>query len=145
MNQYIDPSELKEGDHLDVEEFGPITQEDLNKYSAASGDSNPIHLDPEVARSRGLDGTIVHGMFVMALMGRYWSRRFHPTLVKGFETRFTSISRPGDRFFVEGKVKKVELDGEGILTITIEIRARGQDRAVRANAFLVLQVPGQNS
>lgn len=35
-------------------------------YAAASGDFNPIHLDPEVAQIAGLGGTILHGMCTMA-------------------------------------------------------------------------------
>jgi acyl dehydratase len=48
-----------------------VTREDLVAYAAASGDSNPIHQDDEVARSVGLPGVIAHGMFTMALAARY--------------------------------------------------------------------------
>jgi acyl dehydratase len=39
------------------------------RYADASGDRNPIHLDPEVAASVGLPGIIVHGMCTMAFAG----------------------------------------------------------------------------
>lgn len=44
-----------------------ITREDLRRYAAASGDHNPIHLDPDAARAVGLPGVIAHGMLVMGL------------------------------------------------------------------------------
>src|SRR3954465_4207639 len=49
----------------------PITRADLVAYAAASGDPNPIHQDPEVARSVGLPDVIAHGMFQLALAARY--------------------------------------------------------------------------
>ncbi|MGA8845650.1 MAG: MaoC/PaaZ C-terminal domain-containing protein [Nocardioides sp.] len=48
-----------------------VTREDLMAYAAASGDQNPIHQDPDIARSVGLPGVIAHGMFTLALVGRY--------------------------------------------------------------------------
>jgi acyl dehydratase len=40
------------------------------RYAEASGDRNPIHLDPSVARAFGLPGIIVHGLCTMAFVGR---------------------------------------------------------------------------
>lgn len=37
------------------------------RYREASGDSNPIHVDDEFARSVGLPGMIVHGLCTMAM------------------------------------------------------------------------------
>jgi acyl dehydratase len=36
------------------------------RYAAASGDHNPIHTDPEVAKKAGLPGIILHGLCSMA-------------------------------------------------------------------------------
>lgn len=36
------------------------------RYAAASGDHNPVHLDPEVARRAGLPGVVLHGLSVLA-------------------------------------------------------------------------------
>ena len=44
-----------------------ITRDDLRRYADASGDHNPIHLDPGAARAVGLPGVIAHGMLVMGL------------------------------------------------------------------------------
>ncbi|RIK06706.1 MAG: acyl dehydratase [Acidobacteria bacterium] len=38
----------------------------LAKYAEASGDHNPIHLDPDAARKAGLEDCVVHGMLIMA-------------------------------------------------------------------------------
>jgi acyl dehydratase len=49
----------------------PVTRADLVAYAAASSDPNPIHQDPEVARSVGLPDVIAHGMYTLALAARY--------------------------------------------------------------------------
>jgi acyl dehydratase len=48
-----------------------VTRADLVAYADASGDHNPIHQDPEVARSVGLPDVIAHGMYTLALVARY--------------------------------------------------------------------------
>jgi acyl dehydratase len=40
------------------------------RYADASGDRNPIHLDPAVARMAGLSGIIVHGLCSMAFTSK---------------------------------------------------------------------------
>lgn len=40
------------------------------RYAEASGDHNPIHLDPEVAQAAGLPGVILHGLCTMAFASR---------------------------------------------------------------------------
>ena len=48
-----------------------VTRAALVAYAQASGDPNPIHQDPEVARSVGLPDVIAHGMFTLALAELY--------------------------------------------------------------------------
>jgi acyl dehydratase len=40
------------------------------RYAGASGDFNPIHLDDAFARSVGLPGRILHGLWTMAQCAR---------------------------------------------------------------------------
>ncbi|MDR7554502.1 MAG: MaoC/PaaZ C-terminal domain-containing protein [Armatimonadota bacterium] len=47
-----------------------ITEDQPARYAAASGDHNPIHLDPDVARAVGLPGVIVHGMCTLGVASR---------------------------------------------------------------------------
>ena len=40
------------------------------RYAGASGDFNPIHIDPEFAKAVALPGTILHGLYMMGLVAR---------------------------------------------------------------------------
>jgi 3-hydroxybutyryl-CoA dehydratase len=48
----------------------PVTkqlgQAQIDRYAEASGDHNPIHVDPDFARATPFGGTIAHGMLVLA-------------------------------------------------------------------------------
>ena len=41
-----------------------------HRYAGASGDFNPIHIDPEFAKNVGLPGTILHGLYSMSQVAR---------------------------------------------------------------------------
>lgn len=70
------------------------------RYSRASGDPMPIHLDEQFARSVGLPGIIVHGLCTMAFCGRAVVQSFcpeDPTRLKRFAVRFSHIVQPHEK------------------------------------------------
>ena len=71
--------------------YPPFTREDLRRYAEASGDLNPLHLDPEFARQAGFDDVIVHGMLGMAMLGRLVTESFPDYRLKLFGARFRKI------------------------------------------------------
>ena len=46
-----------------------------HRYAGASGDFNPIHIDPEFAKAVGLPQNILHGLYSMAIRPRAAARR----------------------------------------------------------------------
>lgn len=55
-----------------------ITQDRLNDYAAASGDDNPLHLDPEFAAGTQFGGIIAHGMLTLAFISEMMTRSQGP-------------------------------------------------------------------
>jgi fatty acid synthase len=53
------------GDNLEPLVLRSIGLDQVKTYAEASGDRNPIHLSPAAAAAAGLDGPVVHGMFIM--------------------------------------------------------------------------------
>lgn len=47
-----------------------VTQEMINAYAEASGDFNPIHVDPDYAKSGPFGRTIAHGLMTLAFAAR---------------------------------------------------------------------------
>ena len=85
----ISYSSLTVGSALPERSF-QITRADLKTYADASGDQNPIHQDEAFAISVGLPNLIAHGMYTMALAGKYltdWAGEL--TALAEFGVRFT--------------------------------------------------------
>jgi len=64
-----------------------------------SGDFNPLHVDPELARSVGFDGPILHGRCsygIACLAVLKTVCNYDYTLIKSFDVRFSSPVYPGD-------------------------------------------------
>jgi acyl dehydratase len=67
------------------------------RYSEASGDPVPIHLDDEVAKAMGLPGIIIHGLCTMAFTSRAVIAHAcpdDPTRLKRLAVRFSKIVQP---------------------------------------------------
>ena len=98
-----------------------VTQEQIAAYAEASGDRNPIHLDPEFARRVGLAGTIAHGMLEMAVLAEAVSRWAggYDRLLE-LRCRFSKPLFPGDEITCTGRVVAV---GAPPGTATLEVQA----------------------
>ena len=94
-----------------------VTQEHINLYADASKDFNPIHLDPEFARQAGLDGTIAHGMLILAYLSEFMTDRFGKSWLNSgnLNARFKRPAYPGDTITVSGKVTGVQRENGSVL------------------------------
>lgn len=76
----------------------PVDPDQPYRYSAASGDSNRIHIDDDFARSVGLPGIILHGLCTLAMCGRavlYTGAGGDPSLLRRLAVRFSKPVFPG--------------------------------------------------
>lgn len=96
-----------------------LTQAAINAYAEASGDYNPIHIDEEYARSTPLEGTIAHGMLVLAFISEMMTAAFGRAWLESgaLDVRFRSPARPGDT--VTASARPAGGEG-GVLRYTVE-------------------------
>jgi len=132
-------NDYEKGDEIPGLSVDGIYHHDLVRYSGASGDFNRIHTDPEYALAAGLEnGSIVHGMFVMGLMGRMVSNWVVPTQLKSYGVKFTGMVMPKEDLVFTGKIKrKAEKDGEKLLTVSL-IAANKEGEKKVAGEIVVL-------
>ena len=91
------------------------------RYAGASGDFNPIHLDPELAKAVGFPSNILHGLYSMAQVARcaVQSAGGDPRKLRRLSVQFRGIGLPEQEIVVSGSVKD-ETDGRVVLDLVAE-------------------------
>jgi len=98
------------------------------RYAGASGDFNPIHIDEEFARSVGLPGRILHGLWSMAQVARAQTEAAGgPDKLKRLAVQFRGMGLPEQELVVTSTVREVR---DGVAIIDAEAR-QGDTRVVR--------------
>ena len=123
----VDLSQLEAGDPLPELRVTPDKYLP-HRYAGASGDFNPIHIDPEFARSVGLPQNILHGLYSMALVARaHTGVAGDPRALRRLSVQFRGIGVPEHEIVVTATVKAA---GDGRL-ITETEAAQGDARIIR--------------
>jgi acyl dehydratase len=109
-----------------------------HRYAGASGDFNPIHIDPEFARQVGLPGNILHGLWMMAQVARGSAQLAggDPRALKRLSVQFRGMGFPEQELVVSGTIK--EADGDRVVVDTVA--AQGDNQVIR-NAEAEVHVP----
>jgi acyl dehydratase len=84
-----------------------------------SGDRNPLHSDPQFARSAGFQKPILHGLCTYGFTGRALLHTLcgsDPGRFRSMEGRFSSVVYPGDRLTIAMWLD----DGEAMFTTTTQ-------------------------
>jgi acyl dehydratase len=88
------------------------------RYAGASGDFNPIHIDEEFARSVGLPGRILHGLWTMAQVARaVGAAGDGPDALRRLAVQFRGMGVPEKEIAVTATVKEV---ADGVATLEAE-------------------------
>jgi acyl dehydratase len=100
-----------------------------HRYAGASGDFNPIHIDPEFAKAVGLPGNILHGLYMMGLVARAATEAAgaDPKSLKRLSVQFRGMGAPEAEIAVTGTVESV---GDGRATIDV-VAAQGENQTIR--------------
>ncbi|HEX6391416.1 MAG TPA: MaoC/PaaZ C-terminal domain-containing protein, partial [Solirubrobacteraceae bacterium] len=91
------------------------------RYAGASGDFNPIHIDEEFAKSVGLPGRILHGLWTMAQVARA-NTEFAggPDTLKRLSVQFRGMGLPEHEIVVRSTVTGVRGDGTALVETVAE-------------------------
>jgi acyl dehydratase len=119
------------GAQLGVSDWHEVSQEEVDRFAAVTGDDQGIHTDPERARTTPFGGTIAHGYYTLSL---------HPRLAgqivrfEGFafavnyglnRVRFPSPLPVGNRVRLRAALVAVE-DVVGGAQITMKLTFEGE-------------------
>jgi len=86
-----------------------------------TGDVNPIHARPDVAKLAGFERPILHGLCTYGIAGRAALSALaggDPARFVAFDARFAKVVMPGDTLLVRGYA--LERPGHAAITVTVE-------------------------
>ena len=109
-----------------------------HRYAGASGDYNPIHVDPEFAKQVGLPGNILHGLYGMAQVARANTAAAggDPRALRRLKVQFRGMGLPEQEIVVTGTVKEA---GDGRVVVDTVAEQSGNQIIRNAEAELAVE------
>ncbi len=135
------------GREVGLSEWLPVTQERIDAFAAATGDTQWIHVDPERAARGPLGGTVAHGFLLLSLVpffnfqNEIFRGRFRMAVNYGLDrVRFPNAARAGCRVRNRAVLKKIEKRGFRKVLLTIEntVEIEGQAKPAMVADVLAL-------
>jgi acyl dehydratase len=109
----------------------------LTAYAELSGDTNPLHLDPELAGKVGLAAPPVHGMLLLAAFEPAL-QEWRPDLrIERLSGRFTQPILEAEAVTLSGRVVRVSLDDRPQILVRLMAHGASRAPAVVGEALLV--------
>jgi len=131
-----DHQEFGVGDRV---RFGKtLAEEDVRRFAAASGDTNPVHLDDEWAEQTRFEGRIVHGTLASGLISAALARLPGGVIYLSQDVEFQAPVRIGDRLTAD--VEVVEDLGGGRFRLRTTVARETDDTCVIDGEAVVLIV-----
>jgi acyl dehydratase len=116
----------------------PVSRLTLVLYAGASGDHNPIHIDPDFARCEGMPDVFAQGMLAMAYLGHVLTAWAPQSALRSYGVRFQSITRLGDSLVCRGKVLEKRDDGERLILLQVSGATTGGETRIAGEALVAL-------
>jgi 3-hydroxybutyryl-CoA dehydratase len=129
----IEGEELGVGDRAEFTKT--ITEDDLRRFAAASGDTNPLHLDEEFGQETRFRGRIAHGTLVGGLISAALARVPGLVIYLSQDMEFHNPVRVDDRVTAECEV--VENLGNDQFRLSTRVRNDG-DVAIDGEAVIMI-------
>ena len=67
----LDEMRPRVGEELGISDWHPVSQADIDRFAAVTGDDQWIHTDPQRATQTPFGGTIAHGYYTLSLHPRF--------------------------------------------------------------------------
>lgn len=83
-----------------------VTPEMMRRFAESTGDHNPLHVDPDCARSEGFEGPVVYGLLTASFFSTLAGVHLPGArcLLHGVNASFHHPVYVGDRLTVHGEV-----------------------------------------
>lgn len=131
---------LASGENLQPFVIGSVSAESMKSWAVFLHDPNPIHLDAEVVRAKGLgDRVINQGPANVAYLINLLLQNFPGCRLEHLDTRFLDNVYGGDRVEACGEITGVTKTSAGIrVECSISLDVAGRGAVISGTAAVVL-------
>jgi acyl dehydratase len=128
------------GDTLTPFRVNPVSPEAMKDWAVFLADPNPIHLDPEVVKAKGLgDRVINQGPANVAYIINMLNLAFPGAQIETLDSRFMDNVYGGDNAETFGTVTSItETDGVSRVSCDIGLRIEGRGDVISGTATVIL-------
>lgn len=127
------------GDALPPFTIESVSTEAMKDWAVFLADPNPIHLDVEVVRAKGLgDRVINQGPINVAYMMNMLTAAFPGARIESMDSRFLDNVYGGDKVIASGTVTAVD-GGRVQCAVQLDVEGRGAVNAGTATVLILTQ------
>ena len=115
-----------------------VSTEQILKFSELTGDTNPIHLDPQYCEGTRFRTPIVPGMLISCIFSKIISTKFPGpgTIYREQNLKFSSPVYPGDKLVARLEVDEIN-EEEGQVSLKTTVKS-GQKIVIEGTAKVFL-------
>ena len=117
-----------------------VAAEDIAKFAEVSGDTNPLHSDPEYAKKTRFGECIAHGMLSAGYISAVIGTKLAPHACAIYLSQSIRFLRPvkiGDAIKAVAEVKEIDAE-KSTLTLQTECYNQDGEAVVKGEAVILL-------
>jgi len=114
-----------------------ITEDDIERFATASGDTNPIHLDDGFAEETRFKGRIAHGILVSGLISAALARLPGSVIYLSQDLEFRAPVRIGDEITATAEIVE-DLGGDQYRIRTTVTKVGEDDPVIDGEAVVLI-------
>ena len=147
-NEFLVTGTLVTEKYLAIGQHAQIThifsQNDVNSFAELCGDNNPLHSDPEFAKTTMFKGTIVHGIFVSSLFSTLFGKSITGSIYVSQDLKFKRPVHVGVPVIARMEILSIEDKRKGLLmTCSTVVTLQDDQIAVVGEAKVLVPKPTQ--
>lgn len=113
--------------NLDQATAQPVSRLQIARYACAVGDFNPMHVDEDFARARGLPSVIAHGPLTAAIVIDMIASQLGADTLKSVAIRLKAPVFPGDILTLAPTTDGVSVQkADGSVAATATVTSAGE-------------------